>query len=407
MATSSGINKVVAYAKETVAGTAANPATGEVVRRVSSNFNLQKESYQSDEIRVDYQMADSRHGTRTVSGSLSSELFAGAWEDFFASALARDFTTGTDTGAAAAVFAVDSGAGTITRSAGDFLSDGFKVGEIVRATGFTNAENNDNNMLVLAVTATVLTVVTLSDTDLVTEAEGASVVIAVTGKKTYAPQTSHTDDSYTFEEYYSDIDEAEVFVGNKVDSVGVSLPATGMATVDFGFVGKDFDSANSGTGQYFTAPTEAGCGGSFAAVNGALMVNGAVLALVTSVDFNIARNMSTQAVVGSNTTPDVYEGKIMVDGTFTTLFEDGTFRDYFVNETEVSLAIALTASNDKDADAISFVFPRIKINSADKDDGENQISSTHSFTALLKCDNSGAGTDSEKTTMVIQDTSLV
>ena len=407
MATSSGINKVTAYAKETTAGTAANVANGVVARRVSSNFNLQKETYQSDEIRVDYQMADYRHSTRTVDGSLSSELFAGAWEDFFAAALSRDFTAGATTGAASATFAVDAGAGTITRSAGDFLTDGFKVGEIVRATGFAQAGNNDNNLLILSVTSTVLTVVVLGDTPLVTEAEGELVTVAATGQKTYAPQTGHTDDSFTFEEYYSDIDESEVFVGNKVNSAAVSLPATGMATVDFGFMGIDFDETNSGSGQYFTAPVEAGCGGSFAAVNGALIVNGVAVALVTSVDFTINRNLSTQAVVGSNVTPEVYEGRILVDGSFSTLFEDGTFRDYFVNETEVALAVALTASNEKDADAISFVFPRIKINSADKDDGENQITSTHSFQALLKCDNAGAGTDSEKTTMVVQDTSLV
>ena len=52
---------------------------------------------------------------------------------------------------------------------------------------------------------------------------------AVTGKSTYAPKTGHTDDSYSFESWYSDIGQSEVYVGNKVNTVGIALPATGLS----------------------------------------------------------------------------------------------------------------------------------------------------------------------------------
>ena len=87
MATASGINKVVSYKKETSFGTLPSPTTGgQTLRRVSSNFNLTKETYQSEEIRTDYQLVDFRHGVRSVEGSISGELSAGTYADFLASA---------------------------------------------------------------------------------------------------------------------------------------------------------------------------------------------------------------------------------------------------------------------------------------------------------------------------------
>jgi len=62
MATASGIAKRIIYKKETTFGTLAGATGGQTLRRVSSNFNLTKETYQSEEIRTDYQIQDFRHG---------------------------------------------------------------------------------------------------------------------------------------------------------------------------------------------------------------------------------------------------------------------------------------------------------------------------------------------------------
>ena len=101
--------------------------------------------------------------------------------------------------------------------------------------------------------------------------------------------------------------------------------------------------------------------GIFAAVNGALIVNGAPVALVTGANFNINRNMTSEAVVGSNIKPEIYEGRIIVDGDFTTLYQDGTFAGYFDNETEISLVVALTANSLPNSEFMSFTIPRLKL----------------------------------------------
>lgn len=401
MATASGINKVVSYKKETTFGTLPSPTSGgQTLRRVSSTFNLTKETYQSEEIRQDYQLVDFRHGVRAVEGSISGELSAGTYADFLASALARNWTAATPSALGSTTIASVGGTYTITRTTGSWLTDAVRVGNVIRLTGFATA-NNNVNLLVIALTATVATVVALNGIKLTNETVASGGTYKVQGKTTYAPTTGHTDDSYTFEEWYADIGQSEVTVGNKVNTVGIALPATGLTTVDLSFMGQDLK--QRGVSQFFTSPSAQNSNGIFAAVNGALIVNGAPVALVTGANFNINRNMTSEAVVGSNIKPEIYEGRIIVDGDFTTLYQDGTFAGYFDNETEISLVVALTANSLPNSEFMSFTIPRLKLSTDTKDDGEKGIVSSNSFQALK-----GNGANGfEATTLMIQDSTLV
>ena len=401
MATASGINKVVSYKKETSFGTLPSPTTGgQTLRRVSSTFNLTKETYQSEEIRTDYQLVDFRHGVRAVEGSISGELSAGTYADFLASALARNWTAATPSALGSTTIAAVGGTYTITRTTGSWLTDAVRVGNVIRLTGFAPLSNNVN-LLVIALTATVATVVALNGIMLVNETVASGGTYKVQGKTTYAPTTGHTDDSYTFEEWYADIGQSEVTVGNKVNTVGIALPATGLTTVDLSFMGQDLK--QRGVSQFFTSPSAQNSNGIFAAVNGALIVNGAPVALVTGANFNINRNMTSEAVVGSNIKPEIYEGRIIVDGDFTTLYQDGTFAGYFDEETEISLVVALTANSLPNSEFMSFTIPRLKLSTDTKDDGEKGIVSSNSFQALK-----GFGANGfEATTLMIQDSTLV
>lgn len=400
MPTATGINKIVSYKKETTFGVLPAAAGAQTIRRVSSSFNLAKETYQSEEIRTDYQLSDFRHGVRSVEGNVSGELSAGTYADFLASALARNWTAATPTTLGSTTIALVGGTYTITRTTGSYLTDGVRVGNVIRLTGFATA-NNNKNLLVIALTATAATVIALNGNTLTPETVASGGTYAVTGKSTYAPTTGHTDDSYSFESWYSDIGQSEVYVGNKVNTVGIALPATGLTTVELSFMGQDLK--QRAATQYFTSPTAQGSSGIFAAVNGALIVNGAPVALVTSANININRNMTSEAVVGSNIKPEIYEGRIIVDGDFSTLFQDGTFANYFDTEAEISLVIALTANSSANSEFMSFTLPRLKLSTDTKDDGEKGLVSQNSFQALK-----GNGTNGfEATTIMIQDSSLV
>ena len=88
MATASGIFKQVKYKAEVTYGTIPAAAASQALRRVTSSLDMTKDTYQSNEIRPDFQMADFRHGTRKVGGSINGELSAKTYADFMAAALA-------------------------------------------------------------------------------------------------------------------------------------------------------------------------------------------------------------------------------------------------------------------------------------------------------------------------------
>lgn len=394
-----GITKSIRYKKETTFGTLAGATGAKTTRRVTGNFNLTKELYESGEIRTDYQIADVRHGVNSVEGTIDGELSAGTYPDFFASILARDFTSLTPSATGSITIGTPTlGIYNVTRATGSFLTDGLRVGNIIRLTGM-NANNNAKNLLVVTLTATIAGVLPISGNKLLTpETVASGAAYVVTGKNTFAPLTGHTDDSYTVEEFYSQASPiSEVYTGNKLNTASLALPSTGLVTCNFGFMGQRL--AQTGTSAYFTNPTAQTASGIFASVNGALVVNGTPVALVTQLNININRNLTSEAVVGSDFKPEISEGRISVDGDFSTLFNDRTISNYFTAENEVSLIVALTATSAADSDFITITLPRIKVNSDTKDDGEKQIVAANSFRALL-----GTGANGfQQTTIQMQD----
>lgn len=399
---SKGTSKSVSYKKETTFGVLAGTGSGKQLRRVTSAFNLKKETYESSELRTDRQTADFRHGVRSAEGSLNGELSPSSYSDFMQAILARDFTTSAVTAALSITVAASGTLWTVTRSAGSWLTDSFNVGKVFAMTGGSlHALNTSKNLLIVSMTATILTVKVLNGTALQAEGPIATVVSTVRGKDTFVPSTGHTDQSFTVEEWYSDILQSEVYTGCKTGSLNVQMPATGLVTTDFSFMGKDL--AQTGTTQYFTTPTAQGTNGIFASVQGAVVVDGVPVALITSADFTVERATENAVAVGSNSIADIFTGRIKATGNLSVYFQDATFRDYFTNETVVSLIFALTTSDAANADFVSFTMPKVKLGSFSKADAELGITASTSFTALLN-DVTTAGL--QATTMAIQDSTL-
>ena len=391
-----GINNKVAYKKETAWGELAGNTGAKYLRRVSADFNLTKETYQSEEMRTDFQVADFRHGVRRADGSLNGEFSAGSYADFFAAAVRKEFTAVTLPTASVTV-TVNSGTYKLVRTVGSFITDGWKGGMVVRCAGLTAVADNSKNLVVAAVSALDVTVVPLDGS--VLTAQGANpATFTVPGKVTYAPLSGHTDNSFTVEQWFSDIAQSEVYTGMKINSVGVSIPATGMTTVDFSFMGKDL--TKTGTSQYFTSPTTAGATGIFAGVNGVVLYNGVSVAVITDASVNINSDMTDAVVLGSNSIAGVLEGRITVDGSMSVYFQDATFRDVFKDEVEVSIVFALTANNTKDADFATISLPRVKLGSFTKADSMDGVIASCDFTALLQGTNTAG---KELTTVMIQD----
>lgn len=401
-----GIFKKLVAKKQSALGTKATAGSAQLYRRVTSSVDLQKATYQSNEIRPSMQRSDMRHGVRSVSGTINGELSCGTYQEFMASAL-RSAWAATSAYAAGIDVTAAATSPQFVDASGGFLTAGLKVGMVGRWTGFAGGgatANNDRNFLITALTATNMTGVFLDGTAVVADAAGDSVTFTPVGKSLFIPTSGHTLDYWTIEHNYSDIVQSEQFLDCVFGDMALKLPASGMATVDFPVMGRNMDVSTS---AYFTSPTAASTGGVLAAVNGAAYVAGTAVGYITSMDFNVAANLTMPGgVVGSNIEPDIFRGSFDVTGTATVLFTDAVMRDYFRNETEVSVVVALTTGNTATADFQVYTFPRVKFGGASKDDGETGLRMTVPFTALENVAG-GAGTASVASAIVIQDSLAV
>jgi len=407
MARASGVAKKVSYKKESVGQWGEIPAvtTGaQYLRRTSADFNVTKSTLESSEINPSYQLTGIRTGVGQAEGSLSGELSPGTYADFFASVMAKDFASVTPSTGLTLAIAASGSYFTLTRSAGSWLTDGVRVGNVVRLTAGTGADpaNLNNNLLVLTMTATVLTVQVLSRVSLVVQASVTAATVSVIGKTSMVPLSGHTDDSYSFEQWYSDIAQSELFGGMKVTSAAVSVSPDGLSTVDFSFSGKDM--TRSGTTEFFTTPTAATTTGLLAGATGALIVNGTAGACITDASINIDRNTEATQCIGSTAVSSIAVGAIRATGSFSAYFSDTSLRDIYRNEQNVSVVLALTESNDKAANVISFVLPKVRFMSATNADAEGHIVQSIDYQAILNDVTTGG---LPATTIMIQDTTLV
>lgn len=402
MALALGVIKQTRFKRQSAKGTLAGATLGQIIRRESSTFELAKENYTTEsEITSTQQLVSSRHGVKTVNGSISGILSPLTYSDMLSAVLRRDFTAVTAISGLSITIAGSGPTYTVTRASGDFLTGGIKIGQVVRLTvGTLNAANINKNLLVTGVTATILTVIPVNGVALVAEGPIATTTVTVAGKVTYTPASGHTNVYYTVEEWYSDVPYSERNQDVKISQASLSLPGSGNAQISLEAVGLDQQGSAS---VYFTSPTAETTSGALVAASGLLLVNGSVQAIVTDLSIEINGNeQPADGVVGSNIRPDIFRGKVMVSGSFTAYFDSATIPDLFRNETVTSLVSVLTDGSAANADFISIAIPRLDLNTSTPDDGETGLKRTYSFVAEYNSAG-GTGVATEQTTLYLQD----
>ncbi|MCL7772523.1 phage tail tube protein, partial [Pasteurella multocida] len=158
---------------------------------------------------------------------------------------------------------------------------------------------------------------------------------------------------------------------------------------------------------YYTNPTPQIQSEKLAGVNGRLMLNKEVAALITGFKLDIDLNASSEPVLGATYAPDVFIGTVKVDGSLTMYFQNKKMIDAVRANKDLSLALRLDASSAANADYMSIILPGIKATSIDIDDGEKMLMQTCNFSAFPAIyDKSSQIDDSLKkpTTIIIQDT---
>ena len=154
-----------------------------------------------------------------------------------------------------------------------------------------------------------------------------------------------------------------------------------MVTTTFGMVGKGMT-----IGATEKTQDVASTNAPFDAYSGDLQIGNNVAglassAIITAIDFNVTNSFAPTFVVGSDETPALEVGRAEVTGTFSAYFEDDALINRFLNETES--AIQVSVNDPTAANAYTFLFPRVKINSADVGvDGPTSRIISLAFTSL-------------------------
>ena len=184
----------------------------------------------------------------------------------------------------------------------------------------------------------------------------------------------------TIEDYAADIDQARLFTGCAVNTMAVSLAPNQMVTGTFGIVGKDMTISA-------TEKTVAAASGAapFDSYSGDLAIGNvggsSAVAIVTGMDFTLTNSFAPTFVIGDDSAPSLEYGRAEVEGTLTAYFEDAALINRFLNETETEIEVSV--DDPTGANAYTFLFPKVKINSADVGvDGPTSRMISMSFVAL-------------------------
>ncbi len=185
---------------------------------------------------------------------------------------------------------------------------------------------------------------------------------------------------FSVEDYAADIDQARLFTGLSVSTMGISLAPNQMVTTTFGMVGKDMTIGATQKTQNVAsgaAPFDAYSGDvSIGNVGGASPV-----AIVTALDFTLTNSFAPTFVIGDASAPSLEYGRAEVEGTLTAYFENANLINRFINETETEIEVSVDDPTGNNS--YTFTFPRVKINSADVGvDGPTSRMISMSFVAL-------------------------
>lgn len=333
-------------------------ATGATQMRILDSPGLEKKRAPivSNEKRVDQLKTMPRLGYINVDGSFSSEHTVGGHIDIMHEAILRStWATSTTVGFATMTIAITTNA--LTATSGSFITNGVRVGDIFYLTGTSVAGNNSLNKRVVALTTLTLTTEPAAFTTLAATVTGTLTIL----KKLTTPTTAPTRRSFTIEQNDGDIDASELFTGNRLMHLHLSAKPGEPVTLQSDWMGVDRTTLTGASAPYFTSPTLT-TGLALICEDASVRYNGAVAATFTGLELDFAIDTKGQPVMGSNNTPDLFDGDMVVSGSITALLSDFSDRALFDGETEFDLSFKLEEPNTgPPKSCFSYFLPRVKI----------------------------------------------
>lgn len=177
--------------------------------------------------------------------------------------------------------------------------------------------------------------------------------------KQVLPSSTPVRRSFAFEQYYADMDQTELYTGNRISSMKVMAKPNAMATIEFGVVGADMQVLAAAASPYFTTPALSTSIG-LVTEDGVIQLGGAPVLDFTGCDFTVDLKCKGEPVIGSAITPDVFESNMVISGTITALVKDLARVTSSLAETELALSLKLVEPAPSTG-FITFLIPRLKL----------------------------------------------
>lgn len=384
MAYQSGRNILVAYKPEANFGVLPGASEAKIFRANSGGITLAKEPIRSNEIRADGMSTRGRHGSRSVTGAYTGDLSVGTFDDLIEAVFRGTYEPALELDEDD-VTSITTTANTIVGASGDWLALGLRVGDVIRLVAHADVGNNDRNIRIAGLTANTITVAetltvnAVPDTDF-TLTRPKSLIQGMVAR------------SFTIEEHEADIDGSEVFTGCRIGSMQLQLQPNGNATLNFAIVGQDMDVLEGPNAPYFTDPSRTATIG-LTAVEAKIMVGGAEVMDISSVDLTLNLNASGVPVVGSVLTPEVFTNTATIELSITALKKDVTRSQQYLDEDELSLHLLFEENESGAADFVSFYIPNFTLANATKGEIGQDNARTQTFSALVGIDERGGAFD--------------
>ena len=337
-------------------------ADGQLIRFSDSTFDLKIDTFQPGTIDPDIQVSDLTEGPRQCPGGFSGEFAPGDYAPFLQAVTMGTWGTGISL-TQSTLLSCSADKNTSSFTFGTALPT--KIGSIITMSGLLTLENNDtfvvtgftNNDLTISVWPAPVTMA--SDTSFsVTSAK--NLIAPLAGNRVKR--------KFAFEVANPDIEVSRLFTEFRIGEIKISFSPSSNAKIDVSGLGRQqriYTSTDSPSTDFpfFKSPEAASASKVINGISGVLMVDGNIVASITSADLALSSPTSGKPVIFNKLLPEIYNGKFKVSGTITTYFLNNQFLCYHEAQQDVSLLLFVTADGDR-TKSVSFFMPRVRFTGA-------------------------------------------
>lgn len=317
------------YVAETTPGTTPTSPVWSPLRNTGGVPAVTRDALTSNELDGSRETSFIRTGNKQVSGEYAIELSSRSQDDFLAGAMTSSWVSGV-TGAAVDV-AVDAGAKTFTRSAGNFLTDGVEVGDLIRF-----ADLPGNNGLPFIVTSVNDTVVAGAAIQYPLTTAAAAETDYATGDKLETGNLCKTFSILTwFKGQCGNPDSYVITRGVEISGFTIEQAVNAMVTGSFPFIGM--------TQEILTAPP---AGSDFSQITfdaepfssvDVSVFDGIQPLKCDTLTFTNDNGASAQFELGNNSVAFVERGRAVNTFSIAGKLYDMAMIQKFINETQVEI----------------------------------------------------------------------